>query len=110
MKYYIKTTFQFESQLKRLLKKYPSLAREYLKLVYALESNPFQGIRLQKGCYKIRLSIASKGRGKSGGARVIYYIRVSKTTVHLLTIFDKGERDSIPLTELMDLLSTICDD
>jgi mRNA-degrading endonuclease RelE of RelBE toxin-antitoxin system len=107
MKYYVKTTSKFDSRLKRLVKKYPSLAIEYQKLVNSLESDPVRGISIGKGCYKLRLSIASKGKGKSGGARVIYYIHVSKTTILLLTIFDKSEQESIPMTELVDLLSMI---
>jgi mRNA-degrading endonuclease RelE of RelBE toxin-antitoxin system len=110
MKYFVKTTHEFESRLKRLLKKYPSLAIEYQDLVYSLKSDPLRGIPLGKGCYKLRLSIASKGKGKSGGARVIYYVHISKTTVHLLTIFDKSDQESIPRPELMELLAKISED
>jgi mRNA-degrading endonuclease RelE of RelBE toxin-antitoxin system len=35
------------------------------------------------------------GRGKSGGLRVIYYWRVSKDEIWLLTIYSKSERESI---------------
>ena len=57
----------FDRQLKRLSKKYPSLKAEYLQLIESLEQNPEQGTNLGNNCYKIRLSIASKGKGKSGG-------------------------------------------
>jgi hypothetical protein len=62
------------------------------------------GIHLGKDCYKIRLSIASKGRGKSGGGRVITCFKILHDTVFLLTIFDKSERDSISDKELDELL------
>ena len=107
MKYYVKTTSKFNSKFRRLLKKYPSLGIEYEKLVDSLESDRVRGIPLGKGCYKIRLAIASKGRGKSGGARVLYYIHVSETIIYLLTIFDKSEQESTPMTELTELLSQI---
>ena len=57
----------FDRQLKRLSKKYPSLKEEFLQLIESLEQNPEQGTNLGNNCYKIRLSIASKGKGKSGG-------------------------------------------
>lgn len=61
----------FDRQLKRLSKKYPSLKEEFLELVDSLEESPEQGTSIGKNCYKIRLAIASKGKGKSGGARLI---------------------------------------
>ena len=71
----------------------------------SLEENPIQGEALGKDCYKIRVSIKSKGRGKSGGARVITRVKVVNQTVYLLSIYDKSEKDSISDKELNDLLS-----
>ena len=107
MRYFVKTTPEFDSRLKRLLRKYPSLSTEFKELVIVLAENPGHGISLGQGCYKTRLSIASKGKGKSGGARVIYYVHVSMTTVYLLTIFDKSERESLSPIELKELLSSL---
>jgi mRNA-degrading endonuclease RelE of RelBE toxin-antitoxin system len=70
MNYKVKTIPQFDKNLKKLSKKYPSLKAEFIALVASLEKNPQQGVSLGNGCYKIRLSIASKGQCKSGGARV----------------------------------------
>jgi len=53
------------------------------------------------------LAIASKGKGKSGGARVITCFKIIKGTVFLLTIFDKNEQESISNKELADLLRFI---
>ncbi|WP_188938740.1 type II toxin-antitoxin system RelE/ParE family toxin [Dyadobacter endophyticus] len=107
MRYFVKTTPEFDSRLKRLLKKYPSLSGEFRELVLLLAGDPGNGISLGQGCYKRRLSIASKGRGKSGGARVIYYVHVSEITIYLLTIFDKSERKSLSPIELKELLSSL---
>jgi hypothetical protein len=75
--------------------------------VQSLKEKPNQGIPLGNDCFKIRLAIASKGKGKSGGARVITYLKVSLTTVYLLTIFDKSEKEIIPDKELQSLLLQI---
>jgi hypothetical protein len=72
-----------------------------------LKNNPEQGTGLGNNCYKIRLAIKSKGKGKSGGARVITYVYVEVTSVYLLTIYSKGEKDNISDNELAALLKEI---
>ena len=110
MSYSIKTIAVFEKQTKRLFKKYPSLKNELLQLIQELKENPEQGIGIGKNCYKIRVSIASKGKGKSGGARVITHIAIFKETVYLLSIYDKSDQESISQKELDELLKYINDD
>ncbi|MGI4805400.1 MAG: type II toxin-antitoxin system RelE/ParE family toxin [Janthinobacterium lividum] len=90
-----------------MLKKYPSLKTEFEKLIYSLEQQPEQGVVLSNNCFKIRLAIASKNKRKSGGARVIICVNVSETTVYLLTIYDKSDKETISNQELQDLLKDI---
>ncbi len=107
MKYNVLSIPPFDRQLKRLAKKYPSLKTEYAALLDELEDNPRKGTSLGNNCFKIRLSIASKGRGKSGGARVITHLYVEDETVFLLAIYDKNEQADITDKELRGLLSEI---
>lgn len=109
MSYKVKVIPQFEKELKRLSKKYLSLKNEYLQLVLSLREQPVQGMALGNNCYKIRLSIASKGKGKSGGARIITYVHLVQNSVYLLTIFDKSEMENIQDKELSALLKWIPD-
>ena len=104
MSYKIVTIPKFEKELKKLAKKYPSLKYEYIKLVQSLKQDPGQGIPIGNHCYKIRIAIASKGKGKSGGARVITYLKVTDT-VYLLSIYDKSEQESISVKEISALIS-----
>jgi hypothetical protein len=53
------------------------------------------------------LSIASKGKGKSGGARVITHIYVSGKVVYLLSIYDKSEQSTVSEKELIELVKAI---
>jgi hypothetical protein len=76
-------------------------------LIRQLEDLPTLGTALGNNCFKIRLSIASKGKGKSGGARVITYFQISGTTVFLLSIFDKSDKENISDKELAELLKWI---
>ena len=107
MNYNIKSLPKFDKNLKALSKKYPSLKAEFIELVNSLKKNPTQGISLGNNCYKIRLAIASKGKGKSGGARVITNIKISNNIIYLLTIFDKTDQDTISDKELKELLREI---
>ena len=104
MSYNVESTESFKRQLKRLVKKYPSLKKETGLLINILEQTPEYGTPIGKGCYKIRLAIASKGKGKSGGARVITHIYVTRQTVYLLAIYDKSEQQNIPDNILEALL------
>ncbi len=100
----------FDRQLKRLSKKYPSLKQEYFELIENLEENPEQGINIGNNCYKIRIAIASKGKGKSGGARIITNFVIADKTVYLLSIYDKSDKESLTYKELDELLKYIVDD
>lgn len=75
MSYNISTIPLFDKQAKRLAKKYPSLKKDLEELLKELVINPELGIALGNNFYKIRLAISSKGKGKSGGARVITYVK-----------------------------------
>ncbi len=103
MSYRVDSIPFFDKQAKRLSKKYPSL-KSYLKnLGETLSAKPNQGDSLGNNFYKIRLSITSKGKGKSGGARVITYVKIIKTTVYLVYVFDKSERENISDKELQEV-------
>ncbi|MCX6322949.1 MAG: type II toxin-antitoxin system RelE/ParE family toxin [Sphingobacteriales bacterium] len=107
MSYNIIATPKFKRELKRLAKKIHSLKNEYATLLDELNINPATGTPLGYDCYKIRLAIASKGKGKSGGARVITYVLVTGKTIFLLDIFDKSEQENITDKELLLLIKGI---
>jgi mRNA-degrading endonuclease RelE of RelBE toxin-antitoxin system len=86
MSYNVLSIPPFDKQLKRLAKKYPSLRNEFRQLLNSLEQNPEQGTSLGNNCYKIRIAISSKGKGKSGGARVITCVQIIAASVYLLSI------------------------
>ena|SRR5258707_8748305 len=104
MSYKIELTDNFKREAKKLIKKYASLRGEIAELGNQLSENPTVGVPLGNDVYKIRLSISSKNKGKSGGARVISFVKVIKKTVYLLSIYSKGERDTISNKEIKDIL------
>jgi len=94
-------TQYFRRDAKKLLKKYRSLKDELKELSESLIEDPTQGVKITENAYKIRLAVKSKGRGKSGGLRVItyVYVKIQKndelTRVYLLTIYDKSDIDNL---------------
>lgn len=107
MSYSIEVTSYFKKQAKRLLKKYPSLKLEILQLINLLEINPKHGTPIGNDCFKIRLAISSKGKGKSGGSRIITHTQINNNKVFLLSIYDKSEQDNLNDKELLELLKLI---
>jgi len=73
MEYKIIATEDFERQLRRLGKKYSSIPDDYENFLEELLKNPTMGDDLGNNTRKVRMAIASKNKGKSGGARVITY-------------------------------------
>ncbi len=72
-----------------------------------LIENPTLGTPIGKDCYKLRFAITSKGKGKSGGARIITYVRVVRQTVFLMDIYDKSEQATITDKELLLLIDIL---
>lgn len=95
MSYNVVPSEKFKKEAKRLIKKFPSLKQELTDLGKVLSENPELGTPLGNNTFKIRVAIKSKGKGKSGGARVITYIISENKEIYLLTIYDKSEFDSI---------------
>lgn len=93
---------------RREAKKHRSLGADLKVLIAELEENPYLGDRLKPNAYKVRLAIKSKGRGKSGGGRIITYVNVSvekrvadqNVNVYLLMIYDKGDVENIRSSEV----------
>ena len=110
----VRITQSFKKAVKSLLKKYPSLSQDLLNLQETLIKNPIHGTALGHNAYKIRLKISSKGKGKSGGARVISLVETTlvsvvkiveeEITVNLLTIYDKSDTAVISEKELKGLI------
>jgi len=95
VKHRVIPTPEFEKELRPLLKRYRSLGKDLFKLEKELELRPHTGNGLGHGLYKVRLAITSKGKGKSGGGRVITYVITEDAEVYLLSIYDKSDYDTV---------------
>lgn len=120
MNYKIIVIDNFKREAKPLIKKYPSLKGELEQLQAQLLENPRMGVMITENLYKIRLAVKSKGRGKSGGMRVITYVwEISveivededkrETIIFLASIYDKSEEESISDKGIAKLIDEIQD-
>ena len=111
----VKITRQFEKNAKSLIKKYQSLKEELRELQSSLLINPRIGVQIKENIYKIRISVKSKGKGKSGGLRIVTYIEAESLGdeeskiiyVYLLSIYDKSNTENISDSEISKIISTI---
>ena len=115
MKVTVRITKNFKAEVKPLLKKFKSLSKDLLMLEKELIKDPRLGVPLGNDCYKIRLKITSKGKGKSGGARVIPLVENEiigiaevqegeEISILFLSIYDKTEVGTISNRELRELI------
>lgn len=100
----------FQKQAKHLAKRYKSFPKDLQTLVDELKKNAELGTSLGNNVYKIRLAIASKNKGKSGGARVITYFYQIAETIYLLSIYDKSDTENISDKELKYLIEEVEED
>ena len=80
---------------------------DLIELFKNLSENPEEGTALGNNFYKICLAISSKGKGKSGGAGIITYVKILETTVILTSIYDKSERSNISEKELEQIFREV---
>lgn len=100
----VRMSEDFRVAYKRLKKRHKSLEHDFELLLVSLLQNPMQGIELEGGARKVRLAITSKGRGKSGGARVIIRVRIVADELQLLYIYDKADFENINDAYLRDVI------
>ncbi|MHC1775078.1 MAG: type II toxin-antitoxin system RelE/ParE family toxin [Lentimicrobium sp.] len=105
MSFSVYPTPDFKKFFKKLYKKYPTLKADLQELIITLTEKPDTGVNLGHGVYKIRLAIASKGKGKSGGARVITYLVTEDKEVYLVFIYDKSQLENISREQIFEMLN-----
>jgi len=95
MKFNVIPSGKFQKEAKKLIRKFPSLKIELSELNEILQTSPASGTPLGNNIYKIRLAMKSKGKGKSGGSRIITYVINEDKEVYLLTIYDNSDLSNV---------------
>lgn len=100
----VRISEDFRIAFKRLKKRHKSLQQDFERLFASLLKDPFQGVEIESDVRKVRLAITSKGRGKSGGARVIIRVRIVADELQLLYIYDKADFENVSDAFLRDVM------
>lgn len=110
MNFEITATEDFRRSLKTLLKRHRSFKQDFKDFSDSIRKDPMQGVELSPGIRKIRMAITSKGRGKSGGARVITYtviISENAGKVYLIDIYDKADYSTVDVRIIQKKISDL---
>ena len=103
----ISVSDDFAKEAKRLAKKYPSLKQDYKDFLVSIKNNPLQGDEITKNIRKIRMAIKAKGKGKSGGARVITFnilTDIENGHVVFLLLYDKEDASTVKVNVVKQLV------
>lgn len=73
-------------------------------MLLILNDKPGFGIHLGHNVFKIQLAISSKGKGKSGVARIITYLDNDAKELYLVFIYEKNQLDNFTIEQLLELL------
>ena len=102
----VEATSVFNRNIRRLTKKYRNIRKDIQPVIEQLERGELLGDRLSGLDYlvfKLRVRNSDIQKGKSGGYRLIYYLKIS-TTIILLTIYSKSEQDDIAVSDLQQII------
>ena len=105
-------TTEFSRGAKVLKKRYKSFMDDLEDFKDSIMKNPFQGAELVPGIRKVRMTIESKEKGKSGGARVItltYYVSEAEGKIHFLIIYDKSDADTVDVKVVQKFVAKNCE-
>lgn len=100
----------FTKEFKRLAKRYRSLVDDYEKFLDSLRENPLQGDEIAPHIRKVRMAVSSKGRGKSGGTRVITFdalVSEQGGKIYLLLIYDKADASNVKINVVKDIVKEL---
>lgn len=100
----------FKRELKALSKRHRSIVNDVKNLIEDLKKDPNLGTEIAFGIRKIRMAITSKGRGKSGGARIITYTFIDNESgriLYLISIYDKADFSTVDLNLIKEIIDTI---
>ena len=107
MNYKVSFTTQFTAAAKRLSKRHRSFLDDFTTFKESLQANPYQGVEIAPNIRKIRMAVTSKGRGSSGGIRVITATTViseSEGRIGFLYIYDKADMENVSDAYLREVI------
>ena len=103
----IRFTPDFRKQLRKLEKRYRKIKSDLEPILIQIQMGENIGDRLQGSeveVFKVRVRNSDTNRGKSGGYRVIYWLKLPECVV-LLDIYSKSDREDIEINIIQDIIA-----
>ena len=103
----ITTTDRFDAKIRKLGKRYRSIRLDILPLIEQLESGKLPGDQIpgiEYTLFKVRVRNNNIQKGKSGGYRVVYYLKTEER-IMLVTIYSKSDESDVTIAELRGILT-----
>ncbi len=105
----IRFSDEFEQELYRLSKRFRNIRSDVQPIIEQLQQGNVVGERIagigeHYIIYKLRVRNSSIQKGKSAGYRLIYQVE-SPTSILLLTIYSKSDREDIGVNEIRDIVA-----
>ncbi len=107
MNFNIILTDSFSNHVKQLAKKYLSIKEDYKNFFRICQKIFHQEYTFVKKNLKIKMNIASKIKGKSGGAGVITCLKIEDKRITLLDMYDQKKKDTLTDKEPIALLKKV---
>ncbi|MBD2254915.1 type II toxin-antitoxin system RelE family toxin [Nostoc parmelioides] len=105
----IDLTPEYKQNLRDLAKRFRNIRSDVQPITLQLQQGNFVGDRIggigeEYVVYKVRVRNSNIQKGKSGGYRLIYQLE-SPTSILLLTIYSKSDREDIGVNEIQDIIA-----
>lgn len=100
----IKDTDTFNKAVKALKKRFRTIEKDWMDFVNSIKTDEDLGVHLGDGIYKTRIANSDKHSGKSGGYRLISYLKLIDNELYLLYIYDKSDFESIHENKIDQLI------
>jgi mRNA-degrading endonuclease RelE of RelBE toxin-antitoxin system len=98
---------RFAAEIRQLAKRYRRIRLDIQPVIDQLEAGELPGDQIPGMDYtlfKVRVKNSDAQRGKSGGYRVIYYLKTA-TQILLVTIYSKSDKSDITAVEVQEIIT-----
>ena len=103
----IQATGRFQRNLRKLSKKYSNIRQDIEPILEQIHQGKILGDRIPQIGYevfKLRVRNSDIQKGKSGGYRLIYYLKTAQSVI-LLTIYSKSQQANIAADDIQRIIS-----
>jgi mRNA-degrading endonuclease RelE of RelBE toxin-antitoxin system len=110
----IRFSNEFEEELYKLSKRFRKIRSDIQPVLEQLQQGNVVGDRMagvgeEYAIYKVRVRNSNIQKGKSAGYRLIYQVE-SPTSILLLTIYVKSDKEDISVNEIREILDEFYSD